>query len=94
MSGSTRLLISPLNNATYIDAMKRRLLIPIAEAGGTILPAGFRLEDIPGFDIQTEQTVLMTPYRYDGNFPASCWFVNHFTAAESAIHGKLTAYKR
>ncbi|MFH1891496.1 MAG: aconitase family protein [Candidatus Zixiibacteriota bacterium] len=94
VSDSTRLLVSPLNNATYIEAMKRRLLIPIAEAGGIIAPAGFRLEDIPGFDLKTEQTVLMTPYRFDGSFPANCWFVNHLTAAESAIHGKLTAHKR
>jgi 3-isopropylmalate/(R)-2-methylmalate dehydratase large subunit len=90
----TRLFVSPLNDITYIEAMKRRFLIPIAEAGGVILPSGFRLEDTPGFDPKTNESILLTPNRFHGTFPPNCWFVNHLTAAESALHGKLTPYKR
>jgi 3-isopropylmalate/(R)-2-methylmalate dehydratase large subunit len=94
ISGSTRLFVSPLTNHTYIEALRRRVLIPIVEAGGVILPPGYSLEDIPGFDPETDATVVTTPCRCDSGYPANCWLVNHLSAAASALKGSLTYHKK
>lgn len=94
ISASTRLFVSPMCEDTYLDAMKRRFLIPIVEAGGVILPPGYLLEDIPGFDPKTKTTVLATPYTCGTSYPVNCWLVNHLTAAASALKGELTYYKK
>ncbi len=94
ISESTRLFVSPLTEYVYLEAMKRRFLIPIVEAGGTILPAGCCLEDIPGFDAATEANILATPCGCHHDYPPNCWFVNHLTATASAIKGGLVCHKK
>ena len=90
---TTKLFVSPIAHDTYVEAMKRRILIPIAEAGGTILPGGCCVDDIPGFDPNSTETILVTPDKFDDSCPPNCWFVSHLTAAESAVNGKLATWK-
>ncbi len=91
---SVRMYISPLTQEIYIEAIKKRYLAPIAEAGATILPPASSLEDIPGYTPGSGAGVLATPYRYDDSHSQDCWYVSHFTAAESAVQGKLSCVGR
>jgi 3-isopropylmalate/(R)-2-methylmalate dehydratase large subunit len=91
---SVRLFVSPLTESDYLETMRRRLLIPIVEAGGVILPPGSNIEDTPGFDPATEATIVATPSECEGVFPPNCWLTNHLTAAASAIKGTLESHRK
>ena len=89
---SVRMYISPLTQEVYVEAIKKRYLAPIAEAGVMILPPASSIEDIPGYTPGTGGSVLATPYRYDERI--DCWYVSHLTAAESAVQGELSCVGR
>ncbi len=91
---SVRMYVSPLTQEIYVEAIKKRYLAPIAEAGVTILPPASSLEDIPQYVPDSAAIILATPFRCDGSPPPNCWYVSHFTAAESAVQGKLSRVER
>jgi hypothetical protein len=74
--------------------MKRRVLIPIVEAGATILPPGYNLMDIPGFNRSTKAAVLSTACACNDDYPENCWFGNYLTVAASALKGTLVPFRR
>jgi 3-isopropylmalate/(R)-2-methylmalate dehydratase large subunit len=94
VSDSIRLYVSPLTQETYVEAMKRRILVPMAEAGAIILPAGMTLNEVLCLRSASEGALLATPFRYDRPTPPNCWYVSHLTAAESSVSGRLTMPRR
>jgi len=91
---AVRLFVAPLTENAYLETMRRRLLIPIVEAGGVILPPTSRFEDIPGFDPEMDATIVATPVDCEGIYPPNCWMTNHLTAAASAIKGTLASHRK
>jgi methanogen homoaconitase large subunit len=86
--------LSPVSERAYLRALKKKILVPIVEAGGVVLPPGFDLPDIPGFDSRTEATILTTPNTIAPDYPKNLYFVNHLTAAASALAGQLRTQGR
>jgi len=86
--------ISPISERAYLKALKKKILVPVVESGGIVLPPGFDLPDIPGFDPDTDETILSTPISGLADSPKNLYFVNHITAASSAIEGRLQALGR
>jgi homoaconitase/3-isopropylmalate dehydratase large subunit len=91
---AVRLFVAPLTENEYLETMRRRLLIPIVEAGGVILPPSSHLQDIPGFDSELDVTIVSTPADCEGVYPPNCWMTNHLTAAASAVKGTLATHKK
>jgi len=92
VNSGTRLLVSPLTQDVYLEAMRRRFLMPIAEAGGIILAPNTRIED--ALDSKDSNVVLQTPLELDKKHPENHLFVSHLTAAESAVSGKLMPFEQ
>jgi hypothetical protein len=82
---SARLYISPLTQDVYVHAMKKRFLMPIAEAGAVILPPGSRLRDIPGFSSGSFNTVVSTPDNFDNSGLRGVNYVSHLSAAAMSV---------
>lgn len=86
--------LSPVSDRAYLRALKKKVLVPIVEAGGIILPPGFDLTNIPGFDTHCDEAILSTPNTTVPNPPKNLYFVNHLTAAASALAGRLQVPER
>lgn len=89
-----RMLVSPVTQKTYVRAVKEELLIPIAEAGATILPPTCDiclgvLGPLSDGEVGISQQTLNIPGR-SGSMKADIYLASAATIAATALTGYIT----
>lgn len=89
-----RMLVSPVTQKTYVRAVKEELLIPIAEAGATILPPTCDiclgvLGPLSDGEAGISQQTLNIPGR-SGSMKADIYLASAATIAATALTGYIT----
>jgi len=88
-----RLFVSPLDREAAIASVRKKLQIPILAAGGVILPPGMTPFGLGTFESGDDSILISTPMGKLESGGAGHYFVNHQTAAATAVAGQLSSPK-